>query len=231
MAEVPEGPPLRFRWRRMMLEVARAEGPERIAPEWWRAEDSESRHARLFSRGGFRRPPLLALPRRSLWPRDGAPALVYARPVRISRGRISPRAALKPRADTPPPSHRVRRPSNRARRAARTGRPERPACGNRRGAPDRPRHPPSLAPLMRASVTCGRNFRRSGSSPIRWMIRSCSACSSLSCRRRPHAGDDRMRLVPAEGVEAGERKLEARPVDALERLADLVGGRAGRCRR
>ena len=40
MAEVPEGPPLRFRWRRMVLEVARAEGPERIAPEWWRAEDS-----------------------------------------------------------------------------------------------------------------------------------------------------------------------------------------------
>ena len=40
MAEVPEGPPLRFRWRRMMLEVARAEGPERIAPEWWRAEDA-----------------------------------------------------------------------------------------------------------------------------------------------------------------------------------------------
>ena len=39
MAEVPEGPPLRFRWRRAMHEVARAEGPERIAPEWWRAED------------------------------------------------------------------------------------------------------------------------------------------------------------------------------------------------
>ena len=41
MAEVPDGPPLRFRWRRAMHEVARAEGPERIAPEWWRAEDSE----------------------------------------------------------------------------------------------------------------------------------------------------------------------------------------------
>lgn len=40
MAEVPEGPPLRFRWRRVMHEVARAEGPERIAPEWWRQEDS-----------------------------------------------------------------------------------------------------------------------------------------------------------------------------------------------
>lgn len=37
MAEVPDGPPLRFRWRRMLHQVARAEGPERIAPEWWRA--------------------------------------------------------------------------------------------------------------------------------------------------------------------------------------------------
>jgi protein ImuB len=41
IAEVPEGPPLRFRWRRVVLEVARAEGPERIAPEWWRPEDFE----------------------------------------------------------------------------------------------------------------------------------------------------------------------------------------------
>ncbi len=39
IAEVPEGPPLRFRWRRVAHEVARAEGPERIAPEWWRPED------------------------------------------------------------------------------------------------------------------------------------------------------------------------------------------------
>jgi protein ImuB len=39
IAEVPEGPPLRFRWRRAMHDVARAEGPERIAPEWWRPED------------------------------------------------------------------------------------------------------------------------------------------------------------------------------------------------
>lgn len=37
IAEVPDGPPLRFRWRRVLHEVARAEGPERIAPEWWQA--------------------------------------------------------------------------------------------------------------------------------------------------------------------------------------------------
>ncbi len=36
LAEVPDGAPLRFRWRRVLHEVARAEGPERIAPEWWR---------------------------------------------------------------------------------------------------------------------------------------------------------------------------------------------------
>jgi protein ImuB len=36
MAEVPDGPPRRFRWRRTLHEVARAEGPERIAGEWWR---------------------------------------------------------------------------------------------------------------------------------------------------------------------------------------------------
>ncbi len=38
MAEVPDGPPLRFRWRRAMHEVIAFEGPERIAPEWWRTQ-------------------------------------------------------------------------------------------------------------------------------------------------------------------------------------------------
>ncbi len=32
----PDGAPRRFRWRGEVFEVARAEGPERIAPEWWR---------------------------------------------------------------------------------------------------------------------------------------------------------------------------------------------------
>ena len=36
VAEVPDGPPIRFRWRRVLHEVAAAEGPERIAMEWWR---------------------------------------------------------------------------------------------------------------------------------------------------------------------------------------------------
>lgn len=41
IAEVPDGPPARFRWRRVMHEVAATEGPERIATEWWR--DTEGR--------------------------------------------------------------------------------------------------------------------------------------------------------------------------------------------
>nr|WP_210328871.1 DUF6504 family protein [Mesorhizobium amorphae] len=39
--EMPEGPPMNFRWRRALYRVARAEGPERIAPEWWRRQPGE----------------------------------------------------------------------------------------------------------------------------------------------------------------------------------------------
>ncbi len=64
IAGVPDGPPLRFRWRRVMHEVAAIEGPERIAPEWWndetaltrdyfRAEDSEGHRFWLFREGLF----------------------------------------------------------------------------------------------------------------------------------------------------------------------------------
>jgi len=38
-AEVPEGPPVRFCWRRVSYRVVNAEGPERIAREWWREEE------------------------------------------------------------------------------------------------------------------------------------------------------------------------------------------------
>jgi protein ImuB len=37
IAEIPEGPPARFTWRHVMRRVVKAEGPERVAPEWWRA--------------------------------------------------------------------------------------------------------------------------------------------------------------------------------------------------
>ena len=36
----PEGMPRRFMWRRAVHDIARAEGPERIAPEWWRQPSS-----------------------------------------------------------------------------------------------------------------------------------------------------------------------------------------------
>jgi protein ImuB len=36
----PEGMPRRFVWRRAIHDIARAEGPERIAPEWWRQSSS-----------------------------------------------------------------------------------------------------------------------------------------------------------------------------------------------
>jgi len=61
IAAVPDGPPIRFRWRRVLHEVAHVEGPERIAAEWWkaagpardyfRAEDSRGRRFWLFREG------------------------------------------------------------------------------------------------------------------------------------------------------------------------------------
>jgi protein ImuB len=36
----PEGVPRRFIWRRAVHDIARVEGPERIAPEWWRSPSS-----------------------------------------------------------------------------------------------------------------------------------------------------------------------------------------------
>lgn len=66
LAEVPDGPPLRFRWRRVLHRIARAEGPERIAPEWWRdplaptrdyyrVEDEAGRRFWLFRAGLYDR--------------------------------------------------------------------------------------------------------------------------------------------------------------------------------
>jgi protein ImuB len=38
LAEVPDGPPAQFTWRRMRHTIVHVEGPERIAMEWWRDE-------------------------------------------------------------------------------------------------------------------------------------------------------------------------------------------------
>lgn len=66
-AEVPDGPPKRFRWRRVTHAVAVAEGPERIAPEWWRSgeetltrdyyrvEDHSGRRFWIYRRGLYER--------------------------------------------------------------------------------------------------------------------------------------------------------------------------------
>jgi protein ImuB len=43
VALLPHDPPALFRWRRVAHRVARAEGPERIAPEWWRGPGDEER--------------------------------------------------------------------------------------------------------------------------------------------------------------------------------------------
>jgi protein ImuB len=47
-ASVPDGPPSRFTWRRATHAVVHAEGPERIAMEWWKNETS------TFTRDYFR---------------------------------------------------------------------------------------------------------------------------------------------------------------------------------
>ncbi len=54
IAEVPDGPPIRFRWRRVLYQVVRAEGPERIAPEWWRDDDLTRDYFRVEDPTGHR---------------------------------------------------------------------------------------------------------------------------------------------------------------------------------
>ncbi len=57
IAEVPDGPPVRFRWRHVLHDVAHVEGPERIAMEWWRDETGKMLmrdYFRVESREGLR---------------------------------------------------------------------------------------------------------------------------------------------------------------------------------
>ena len=53
-AEVPDGPPVHFRWRRALYRIARAEGPERIAPEWWRDDALTRDYFRVEDAAGHR---------------------------------------------------------------------------------------------------------------------------------------------------------------------------------
>jgi protein ImuB len=57
IAEVPDGPPIRFTWRHVMHQVTQVEGPERIAMEWWRDERGQKLtrdYFRVESKAGTR---------------------------------------------------------------------------------------------------------------------------------------------------------------------------------
>jgi len=55
VAEVPDGPPLRFRWRRALHEVVTAEGPERIEGAWWSEHGGPARdYFRVEDKSGLR---------------------------------------------------------------------------------------------------------------------------------------------------------------------------------
>ena len=42
IAQIPDGPPKRFRWRKKLRDIVRHEGPERIAAEWWKNADKRA---------------------------------------------------------------------------------------------------------------------------------------------------------------------------------------------
>ncbi|HYW63607.1 MAG TPA: DNA polymerase Y family protein [Bradyrhizobium sp.] len=56
LAEVPDRPPRHFKWRRAAHTVVRAEGPERIAMEWWRSSEAMPTrdYFRVEDEGGLR---------------------------------------------------------------------------------------------------------------------------------------------------------------------------------
>jgi protein ImuB len=70
VAPIPDDPPVQFRWRHVLHKVRAAEGPERIAPEWWlpgeqdaeirdyyRVEDAEGRRFWLYRAGLYQTTP------------------------------------------------------------------------------------------------------------------------------------------------------------------------------
>ena len=70
LAAVPDGPPRQFRWRGALHQVAEAQGPERIAPEWWRRTGEEMRDYYVVEDTAGRR---FWLFRAGLYDRPGAP--------------------------------------------------------------------------------------------------------------------------------------------------------------
>ena len=55
VALIPEGPPRQFRWRGVLPQIVGAQGPERIAPEWWRRNLEETRDYYLVENAAGRR--------------------------------------------------------------------------------------------------------------------------------------------------------------------------------
>jgi protein ImuB len=53
-APIPDDPPLLFRWRQRAHRVRRADGPERIAAEWWRAREEPHDYYRVEDEDGQR---------------------------------------------------------------------------------------------------------------------------------------------------------------------------------
>ncbi|MDB5733717.1 MAG: polymerase family protein [Alphaproteobacteria bacterium] len=53
-SEFPEGAPKRFRWRKAQFDVTRAEGPERIAMDWWKREGLTRDYFRVETGDGQR---------------------------------------------------------------------------------------------------------------------------------------------------------------------------------
>ena len=41
-AAIPDAPPMLFRWRKVVHRIVRADGPERISPEWWLGANDET---------------------------------------------------------------------------------------------------------------------------------------------------------------------------------------------
>ena len=48
LAELPDAAPSRFTWRRVAHRVAKAQGPERLSPEWWRPEPRQGARTRDY---------------------------------------------------------------------------------------------------------------------------------------------------------------------------------------
>ncbi len=167
IAEVPDGPPLRFRWRRALHEVIAAEGPERIEGAWW-SDGGNFADARLFSRRGQSRPALLAVPRRALSQLDDRRPCRAGSCTGCSRDALS---RIRQRLEFLLPARRVasgRTDGAGAVDRARRTRPVRPQFGGRRGAraSRQARAEPSRLPIIPARGWCSPTARPT-SSPIR----------------------------------------------------------------